>query len=92
MTSLPLGMDLRNLPCCPGAGARPPPKISPGAWSPRTEPSALKVWGGKMERPEQCGQSRCMLSKHIQCWSRPKFKSSQLNNPLFIMIPAKSFS
>ena len=32
--------------------------------SPGTEPSALEVRGGQMGRPEQCGQSRCTLSKH----------------------------
>ena len=37
--------------------------ISPGAWSPGTEPSALKVWGGEMGRPKQCCQSRCIHSK-----------------------------
>ena len=47
MTSLPFGMGLPKLPCCPRAGAKPPPEISPGAWSPGTEPSALEVWGGK---------------------------------------------
>ena len=35
MTSMyTLGVGLPELPCCPGAGARPPPEVSPGAWSP----------------------------------------------------------
>ena len=29
-------------------------RISPGAWSPGTEPSALGVWGGDSGRPKQC--------------------------------------
>ena len=47
----PLGMGLPKLPCSPGAGARPPLEISPGARSPGTEPSALEVWGGEMGAP-----------------------------------------
>ena len=66
MTSLPLEIGLPKLPFCPGAGARPSPKFSPGAWSLGTEPSALEVRGGEMGRwgrdgelgrPEQCGQN-----------------------------------
>ena len=54
------------MPCCPWVGARPPPEICPGAWSPGTEPSALEVnTGGEMGRPEQGCQSRCTLSNHI---------------------------
>ena len=73
MTSLPFG-GLPELPCCPGAEARPPPEISPGAWSPGTEPSALDVWGGEMGRPEQCGHSRCTLSKHLKEFQRAALK------------------
>ena len=47
-----------------GVRTRPPPEISPGAWSQGTEPSALEVWCGEMGRPEQRGQSCCRLSKH----------------------------
>ena len=46
-----------------GAGAWLPPEISPGAWSPGIEPSALEVRGGEMGRPEPYGQSLCTLSK-----------------------------
>ena len=60
----PEGMGLPKIPCCPSAGAWPPPEISPGALSPGTEPSTLEVLDGKMERPEQCSRSRFMLSKH----------------------------
>ena len=39
------------------------PEISLGARSLGTEPSAL-VWCGETGRSEQCGQSRCTLSKY----------------------------
>ena len=57
-------MGLPKLPCSTRVGVRPPPEISPGAWSPGTELSAVAVWGGETGRPEQCCQSHCMLSKH----------------------------
>ena len=62
MTSVPVGDGLPKLACCPEVGARSPPEISPGAWSPLNQPSAfeeLEVWGGEMGRPEQCCQSLC---------------------------------
>ena len=69
MTSAPFGESMGTgppeSPCCPGAGARPPPEVSPGAWSPGAEPGALEVWGGGMGRSEQCGQSRRTLSKRV---------------------------
>ena len=43
-------MGLPKLPCCPGARARPPPEISAGARSPRTEPIALEGRGGATGR------------------------------------------
>ena len=46
------------LSCLVAPPTRPPPEISPGAWSLGTEPSALEVCGGELGRPEQCGQSR----------------------------------
>ena len=55
-----------------GGSARPPPEISPGSRSLGAEPGALEAWGGEMGRPEQCGQSRRTLSKHVRGREREK--------------------
>ena len=47
-----------------GGGLNPSQSQPCRTWSPGTEPSALKVWGGEMGSPKQCGQSRCTPTKH----------------------------
>ena len=81
MTSVPLGMGLPKLPCCPRVGVRPPPEISPGAWSPGTGPSALDVWGGEMGRPKQTVRSKSLHALKILATNFSKYNSL----PVFLL-------